>query len=186
MPAIDPTIFLANKTNLLEALALLIGGATEEQIAGMEKFSDLPEDVQQKAVIEYKKQNLDKLAKSKKKLQQPQIQDAMAKIAKAKSKSHKAQYFKVVNPGDGKTCEACKKWIGKVVSDEDKAYPSTKDFLKSGGMHPNCRCSLHLLEEVDEVQKKAQEYLERKRKREQEAAAFNAFNVEPNIELTFS
>lgn len=185
MPAIDPTIFLANKTNLLEALALLIGGATEEQISKMEKFSDLPEDVQEKAIIEYNKQGLDKLAKSKKKLQQPDIQDAMSKIAKTKATAE-PQYFKVVNPGDGKTCESCKAWIGKTLSDEDPNYPSTKDFLKSGGMHPNCRCSLHLLEEVDEIQKKAQDYLERRRKREQELAAFEAFNSTPIIEFVFN
>ena len=54
----------------------------------------------------------------------------------------KTKYFKVVSVGDDKTCDACKKWDGKIICDEDDNYPSYSDFENSGACHPNCRCYL--------------------------------------------
>lgn len=89
-------------------------------------------------------------------------------------KERGAKVFKILNPGDEKTCHKCAKWIGKKVSDEDPKYPTVQDWIDDGGLHPNCRCSLHPVEELEEIDAKAKDYLERKRKRLEEAATFNS------------
>lgn len=70
--------------------------------------------------------------------------------------SDDTQWFKIVNVGDAKTCDDCREWIGKIVSVDknDLGYPTVDDFIKSNGLHPNCRCSLQKLD-VTEIPRKA-------------------------------
>ena len=58
----------------------------------------------------------------------------------------KSRYFEIVTVGDSKTCPNCKKWDGKIISDEDNKYPSYDDFEKSGAAHWGCRCFLKPVE----------------------------------------
>lgn len=104
----------------------------------------------------------------------------MAEIGSSKGYS----VYKIENPGDDRTCPKCAAWIGKLVSDDDPKYPTIQDWTSAGGLHPNCRCSLHPVEEIAEIDEKAQDYLERKKKRLEEAAAF--FNCEPLNNLVFN
>lgn len=55
--------------------------------------------------------------------------------------------MRVTTVGDGKVCEMCGKWQGKIISIDgaDADYPSLDDYIKSGALHPNCRCSLQEL-----------------------------------------
>ena len=52
--------------------------------------------------------------------------------------------MRVTTVGDGKVCQMCGKWQGKIICIDgvDKRYPSLDDYIKSGALHPNCRCSL--------------------------------------------
>jgi hypothetical protein len=54
------------------------------------------------------------------------------------------QLMRVTTVGDGKVCEMCGKWQGKIICIDGavKGYPSLDDYIKSGALHPNCRCSL--------------------------------------------
>ena len=89
-------------------------------------------------------------------------------------KERGAKVFKILNPGDERTCHKCAAWIGKLVSDDDPKYPTIQDWIAAGGLHKNCRCDLHAVEEIAEIDVKAQDYLERKKKRLEEAATFNS------------
>lgn len=54
------------------------------------------------------------------------------------------QLMRVTTVGDGKVCQMCGKWQGKIIciGGAVKGYPSLDDYIKSGALHPNCRCSL--------------------------------------------
>ena len=98
-----------------------------------------------------------------------------------------SEVFVIANPGDLKTCERCRKWIGKKVSDTDKHYPSIQEWIDSGGLHINCRCSLHSIDEAEVAIEKANDYLERKRKRLEELAKWNmSFNTQALSNLVFN
>ena len=172
-----------NKLDILFSLALLLGKMTPKQIAKAKTFDDVPTDIQNVALALYAqhKDDLDLLA-SKEDLNQIEIQTKMSEIGKKSG----SEVFVIANPGDLRTCEKCRKWIGKKVSDTDKHYPSIQEWMNSGGLHINCRCSLHSVDEAEIAIEKANDYLERKRKRLEELAAFKAFNSCDSENLVFN
>lgn len=172
-----------NKTDILFSLAILLGGMSKSQIAKSKTFEDIPKDIQNVALALYaqNKDQLDILA-SKEDLTQVDIQNKMSEIGKRSG----SEVFVIANPGDLKTCERCRKWIGKKVSDTDKHYPSIQEWVDSGGLHINCRCSLHSVQEAEAAVDKANDYLERKRRRLEELAAFNVFNSCYSKNLVFN
>ena len=173
-----------NKIDILFSLALLLGKMTPKQIAKAKTFDDVPTDIQNVALALYAqhKDDLDLLA-SKEDLSQVDIQTKMSEIGKKSG----SEVFVIANPGDLKTCEKCRKWIGKKVSDTDRHYPSIKEWMDSGGLHINCRCSLHSVEEAEVAIEKANDYLERKKKRLEELAKWNAaFNTQATSQLIFN
>lgn len=111
------------------------------------------------------------------------IQTKMSEIGKKSG----SEVFIIANPGDLKTCEKCRKWIGKKVSDTDRRYPSIQEWIDNGGLHINCRCSLHSVQEAEVALEKANDYLERKRKRLEELANWNmSFNAQATSTLVFN
>ena len=173
-----------NKIDILFSLAILLGGMSKSQIAKAKTFEDLPKDIQNIALALYAqhKDDLDILA-SKEDLTQVDIQAKMSEIGKKSG----SEVFVIANPGDIKTCERCRKWIGKKVSDTDRHYPSIQDWINSGGLHINCRCSLHSVQEAEVAIEKANDYLERKRKRLEELAKWNmSFNTQATSTLVFN
>ena len=97
---------------------------SKSQIAKAKTFEDVPKDVQNIALALYAqyKDQLDLLA-SKEDLTQVDIQASMSEIGKRSG----SEVFVIANPGDLKTCEKCRKWIGKKVSDTDSHYPSIQE-----------------------------------------------------------
>lgn len=173
-----------NKLDILFSLAILLGGMSKSQIAKAKTFEDLPKDIQNIALALYaqNKDQLDILA-SKEDLTQVDIQTSMSEIGKRSG----SEVFVIANPGDLKTCERCRKWIGKKVSDTDSHYPSIQEWISSGGLHINCRCSLHSVQEAEVAIEKANDYLERKRKRLEELAKWNmSFNTQATSTLVFN
>ena len=173
-----------NKLDILFSLAILLGGMSKSQIAKAKTFEDIPKDIQNIALALYAqhKDQLDILA-SKEDLTQVDIQTKMSEIGKRSG----SEVFVIANPGDLKTCERCRKWIGKKVSDTDKHYPSIQEWIDSGGLHINCRCSLHSIGEAEVAIEKANDYLERKRKRLEELAKWNmSFNTQATSNLVFN
>lgn len=172
-----------NKIDILFSLAILLGGMSKSQISKAKTFEDVPKDIQQIALSLYaqNKDDLDTLA-LKEDLSQIDIQEKMADIGKKSGN----EVFIIANPGDMKTCAKCREWIGKKVSDTDKHYPSIQEWIDGGGLHINCRCSLHSVQEAEVVIEKANAYLERKRKRLEQLAAFNAFNSCSSKNLVFN
>lgn len=173
-----------NKLDILFALAVLLGQMTPSQIAKAKTFEDIPKDIQNIALALYAqhKDDLDILA-SKEDLTQVDIQTKMSEIGKRSG----SEVFVIANPGDLKTCERCRKWIGKKVSDTDRHYPSIQEWIDSGGLHINCRCSLHSVQEAEVAIEKANDYLERKRKRLEELAKWNmSFNTQATSTLVFN
>ena len=145
-----------NKLDILFSLAILLGGMSKSQIAKAKTFEDVPKDIQNIALALYAqyKDQLDLLA-SKEDLTQVDIQASMSEIGKKSG----SEVFVIANPGDLKTCEKCRKWIGKKVSDTDRHYPSIQEWVNSGGLHINCRCSLHSVQEAEVALEKANDYL---------------------------
>ena len=173
-----------NKLDILFSLAILLGGMSKSQIAKAKTFEDIPKDIQNIALALYAqhKDDLDILA-SKEDLTQVDIQNKMSEIGKRSG----SEVFVIANPGDLKTCERCRKWIGKKVSDTDRHYPSIQEWINSGGLHINCRCSLHSVQEAEVALEKANDYLERKRKRLEELAKWNmSFNTQATSTLVFN
>ena len=173
-----------NKTDILFSLAILLGGMSKSQIAKAKTFEDIPKDIQNVALALYaqNKDQLDILA-SKEDLTQVDIQTKMSEIGKRSG----SEVFVIANPGDLKTCERCRKWIGKKVSDTDRHYPSIQEWVDSGGLHINCRCSLHSVQEAEVAIEKANDYLERKRKRLEELAKWNmSFNTQASSTLVLN
>ena len=173
-----------NKLDILFSLAILLGGMSKSQIAKAKTFEDIPKDIQNIALVLYAqyKDQLDLLA-SKEDLTQVDIQTSMSEIGKRSG----SEVFVIANPGDLKTCERCRKWIGKKVSDTDRHYPSIQEWINSGGLHINCRCSLHSVQEAEVALEKANDYLERKRKRLEELAKWNmSFNTQAASTLVFN
>ena len=157
---------------------------SKSQIAKAKTFEDVPTDIQNIALALYAqhKDDLDLLA-SKEDLTQVDIQTSMSEIGKRSG----SEVFVIANPGDLKTCERCRKWIGKKVSDTDRHYPSIQEWINSGGLHINCRCSLHSVQEAEVALEKANDYLERKRKRLEELAKWNmSFNTQATSTLVFN
>ena len=118
---------------LMIALSLLLySGVDEDKLS----YESIPQDVKKKLKKEIgsyvKEENVDMTDMTK-----SDILKTAKEIADVKTK-----YFKVVSVGDDKTCDACKKWDGKIICDEDDNYPSYSDFENSGACHPNCRCYL--------------------------------------------
>ena len=118
---------------LMIALSLLLySGADEDKLS----YESIPQDVKKelkKEIGSYvNEENVDMTNMTK-----SDILKTAKEIADVKTK-----YFKVVSVGDDKTCDACKKWDGKIICDEDDNYPSYSDFENSGACHQNCRCYL--------------------------------------------
>lgn len=173
-----------NRRKILFALAILLGDMTPEEIGSVSEWGDLSETRKKQAVIDYKKNQeiLDPLL-DQEGLEQPQIQSAMSSVGKSTG----FEVYVIENPGDGKTCDHCRKWIGKKVSDNGGKYPTIKEWMDSGGLHPNCRCSLHAVREIDEVDQKAKEYLERKQKRLRDLIAYrNSINSSSELTLAIN
>lgn len=59
-----------------------------------------------------------------------------------------SDYQEFTGPNDSKTCEECKKMLGKIIciSGKDKRFMSYADFLKKHPLHFNCR---HVLLPID-------------------------------------
>lgn len=92
--------------------------------------------------------------------------------------------MKIRTVGDQKVCPKCAEWQGKIISVDgsDKKYPSMDDFIKSGGYHPNCRCSAQEIK-TDEIPLK-QEINPRYKSRKQ--ARPDLYNHTPLKSLVFN
>lgn len=130
-----------NREQLLIALALLMYPKVDERTLTVET---IPEDVRTEL-----EEKIDSYVKKEGGAAEQAEAEELAQMTKseiltaAKEISGvKSQYFQVVTVGDAKTCDNCRKWDGRVISDDDAAYPSYSDFEGSGACHPNCRCFL--------------------------------------------
>ena len=121
-----------NREQLLIALALLLYPNVDERTLTVET---IPEEVRTRL-----EKKIDDFLDKDNKLTGMSKSDIL-KDAKEIS-GVKSMYFQVITVGDSKTCESCRKWNGKVISDDDDDYPSYDDLEKSGALHPNCRCYL--------------------------------------------
>lgn len=135
------------KKQILLALAVLLAGLSDEQLAGAGDFDSLPVFAKKLAEDEFEKRG----AEFEKILKNPEstnvdIQKTMAEIGKDQALEFGGKaVFVVENPGDHRTCPKCAAWIGKKVSDQIGKYPSVYEWADSGALHPNCRCSLKLV-----------------------------------------
>ena len=121
-----------NKKKMLFALAVGLGSTAAS-------YEELTADEIVEANKLYKTSNLEKKVETSAPIDEHLVQALV--VASLKDTT---EYFKIVNPGDGKTCDACKEWIGQIVTvhGEDPRYRTVDDFIKSGGLHTNCRCTL--------------------------------------------
>lgn len=121
-----------DKKKMLLALAVGVGSTAKT-------YEELTEDEIREAVALYKAKGLDKRVESGVTLTE---QETQALVATALMDTY--EYFKVVNLDDERTCQACKEWIGRILTihGEDPRYKTVDDFIRSGGLHPNCRCTL--------------------------------------------
>ena len=121
-----------NKKKMLFALAVGLGSTAAS-------YEELTADEIAEANKLYKTSNIEKKVETGAPIDEHLVQALV--VASLKDTT---EYFKIVNPGDGKTCDACKEWIGQIVTvhGEDPRYRTVDDFIKSGGLHPNCRCTL--------------------------------------------
>ena len=121
-----------NKKKMLFALAVSLGSTAAS-------YEELTADEIAEANKLYKTSNLEKKVETGAPVDEHLVQALV--VASLKDTT---EYFKIVNPGDGRTCDACKEWIGQIVTvhGEDPRYRTVDDFIKSGGLHTNCRCTL--------------------------------------------
>ena len=121
-----------NKKKMLFALAVGLGSTAAS-------YEELTADEIAEANKLYKTSNLEKKVETGAPVDEHLVQALV--VASLKDTT---EYFKIVNPGDGRTCDACKEWIGQIVTvhGEDPRYRTVDDFIKSGGLHTNCRCTL--------------------------------------------
>ena len=121
-----------NKKKMLFALAVGLGSTAAS-------YEELTADEIAEANKLYKTSNIQKKVETGAPIDEHLVQALV--VASLKDTT---EYFKIVNPGDGKTCDACKEWIGQIVTvhGEDPRYRTVDDFIKSGGLHTNCRCTL--------------------------------------------
>ena len=131
-----------NRDQLLIALAVLLYKDAEKKISTVE---DIPNDIRSKL----EKKIDDFLAKGGKDINDIKDIKELNALTKAEIlkiandiSGTKSDYLKVVTVGDDRTCDRCKKWEGKIISDLDEQYPSFSDFEKSGAAHFGCRCFL--------------------------------------------
>lgn len=128
-----------NKKRALIALAMLIG-------ASVSSFEELAEDKQLMKRVEQRYESSPSLKKRVERPERVSEQDIQREMAKS-SVDDNVRYMKVTTFGDDKVCEKCREWQDKIVTVDgsDSRYPSVNDFIKSGGLHYNCRCSLQEL-----------------------------------------
>ena len=121
-----------NKKKMLFALAVGLGSTAAS-------YEELTADEIAEANKLYKTSNIEKKVETGAPIDEHLVQALV--VASLKDTT---EYFKIVNPGDGRTCDACKEWIGQIVTvhGEDPRYRTVDDFIKSGGLHTNCRCTL--------------------------------------------
>ena len=121
-----------NKKKMLFALAVGLGSTAAS-------YEELTADEIVEANKLYKTSNIEKKVETGAPIDEHLVQALV--VASLKDTT---EYFTIVNPGDGKTCDACKEWIGQIVTvhGEDPRYRTVDDFIKSGGLHTNCRCTL--------------------------------------------
>lgn len=121
-----------NKKKMLFALAVGLGSTAAS-------YEELTTDEIVEANKLYKTSNIQKKVETGAPIDEHLVQALVVSAFKDTT-----EYFKIVNPGDGKTCDACKEWIGQIVTvhGEDPRYRTVDDFIKSGGLHTNCRCTL--------------------------------------------
>lgn len=112
-----------NKKRLLLALGLLyLSSYKKDDLKQITDFDSLSEDVKTKAEDVFKKYDLEKQTDNPNPLTKEQVLDITAKTQSAENDT---DYFKIINVGDERVCEYCKKWNGKVVtlSGSDPRYP---------------------------------------------------------------
>lgn len=132
-----------NRDQLLLALFLLLNPEVDENSLDISRIpSDVRETLNRK-IDDYFKKSTEGTSSVKRieDLTKTDILKTAQEISGVESR-----YYMVVTVGDEKTCEKCKQWDGKVISDDDPNYPSYSDFEKSGAAHPNCRCYLKPVE----------------------------------------
>lgn len=130
-----------NKEQLMIALALLLYPRLNEQ--KIETIEDLPAEVREEVQNKID-EGLDKSIKdaTEQKTQLAELKkDEILAVAMALAGIN-ATYLKVITVGDKKTCDKCKQWDGRIISDSDPKYPSFEDLTESGALHINCRCFL--------------------------------------------
>lgn len=131
-----------NKKRMMLALAVMLGA----DVSSYEQLADGEASKKTKSAFEESK----KLYEDRKLAEKIEVDDRVPEqeiqiqAAKAGFQDEGSEYFKIVNVGDERTCDACKQWIGEIVSvsGNDPRYKTVDEFIKSGGLHPNCRCSL--------------------------------------------
>lgn len=142
-----------NREQLLLALAVMHGDMTPQEIDAAETLADVPEDAVKTAAVEYSKnrETFDEMAKTGSEGQDGRLdnKDVQEAVLETSLQKGAVQYWTIENPGDGRTCEKCRKWIGKTVAEGDPSFPTPRDWMNDGAVHVNCRCSLHLVDDIN-------------------------------------
>lgn len=129
-----------NYERLLFAIAVYFSSTLGVDIKKVESYKDLTEGQRTFArkILE-KDKTLLKHADSTERLEESEIVKDISKVAQA---SGNAKQVRWVTVGDGKVCEKCAAWEGKVLYLDDSMSPNVSDAIRSGGLHPRCRCAL--------------------------------------------
>ncbi len=141
-----------NKKRMLAALAVYLG------LSDTAEYGSLSDEAKKEARAAYEEQaGLKDWAERAERLPEKEIQ---VKIAQMGMKDGVKLYKIKGEYSDGHMCPKCKEWQGKIVSmtDNPLGYPLVEDFINSGGLHINCRCSLQELS-TDEIPRKARAWL---------------------------
>lgn len=125
-----------NKKKMLLALAIAAGSDAKS-------YEELTEEEIKDSVKLYETKGLESKVEKDDPISE---QDVQSLIATAMMDT--TEYFKIINVGDEKTCKSCREWIGQIVTvhGKDPRYKTVDDFIRSGGLHPNCRCTLQAIQ----------------------------------------
>lgn len=125
-----------NKKRMLAALAVYLG------MSNVADWDQLSDEAKAAARKEYEEQaGLKDWTERADRLPEKDIQIRIAETGLREG----IKLYKIKGEDtDGHMCEKCKEWQGKIVSmaDNPLGYPLVEDFIDSGGLHINCRCSL--------------------------------------------
>lgn len=168
-----------NKKKMLLALAIAAGSEAKS-------YEDLTEEEIKEAVKLYETKGLESKVEKDDPISE---QDVQSLIAAAMMDT--TEYFKIINVGDEKTCNACKEWIGQIVTihGEDPRYKTVDDFIRSGGLHPNCRCTMQAMTQKPKMNMKDLNTLAMNSKELKDTVVYRGFvdnNYDPDVEYDYN